>query len=161
MELGQRDRDYEADIYGSGFKESEVAFPEKFTEHGFVTPEEFIRGVKSDFGLVWDGDSLDSCTGDFGSYLSINTPHKTSLYIRAGLPVIVWSGSAMAGFVMEKGIGFTVDRLEDINDLAGSVTPDEYARMKMNVEKVASDMARGEYFKRAYKEAVKGLETGA
>lgn len=151
-------QNYKVDIYGSGLKdELELENSDAFGNYGFFRPEEFIKFVHSDFGLVWDGDSLESCEGDFGSYLRINTPHKTSMYIRAGLPVIVWSKSAMAGFVKENGIGLCIDRLEDINNIATSVTREEYDRMRSNVAKVAYDLARGAYFKRAVSEAIKAM----
>ena len=42
------------------------------------------------WGLVWDGAKLDS--GDTGlDYERFNQPHKISLYLACGLPLIVWS----------------------------------------------------------------------
>ena len=42
----------------------------KNTEYaGQYSPEEFAIHLKQSFGVVWDGDSLDSCTGVFGEYM--------------------------------------------------------------------------------------------
>lgn len=158
-EWGNVIRDYVVDIYGSGFRMDEVDVPEKFFDHGFVAAEDIIAGMTSDYGLVWDGHSLDSCEGDFGSYLALNTPHKVSLYLRARLPVIIWSGAAMADFVKRNGIGFTVDTLDEINERVKSVTPEEYAAMRKNVDAVAADVAAGKFFRKAAREAIKYFET--
>lgn len=158
-EWGNVIRDYVVDIYGSGFRMDEVDVPEKFFDHGFVAAEDIIAGMTSDYGLVWDGHSLDSCEGDFGSYLALNTPHKVSLYLRARLPIIIWSGAAMADFVKRNGIGFTVDTLDEINERVKSVTPEEYAAMRKNVDAVAADVAAGKFFRKAAREAIKYFET--
>jgi len=59
---------------------------------GKFSPEK-INAIKGNWGLVWDGESLDTCSGLFGNYLQINSPHKTSLYLAAGIPIIVWKQS--------------------------------------------------------------------
>ncbi len=157
-EWGNVIRDYVVDIYGSGFRMDQVDVPEKFFAHGFVAAENIIAGMTSDYGLVWDGHSLESCEGDFGSYLALNTPHKVSLYLRARLPIIIWSGAAMADFVTRNGIGFTVDTLDEINARVKAVTPEEYAEMRRNVDRVAADIAAGKFFRKAAAEAIAGLE---
>ena len=48
----------------------------QITYQGFVPSEEFIKHIDADFGLVWDGDSLDGCSGEYGQYLKWNSPHK-------------------------------------------------------------------------------------
>ena len=53
------------------------------TYQGFVPSEDFIKSIDADFGLVWDGDSLDTCSGEYGQYLKWNSPHKVSFYLRA------------------------------------------------------------------------------
>ncbi|MDE6317594.1 MAG: galactofuranosyltransferase [Muribaculaceae bacterium] len=153
-------RDYVVDIYGSGFRMDQVEKPEKFFDHGFVDAENLIAGMTSDYGLVWDGHSTDSCEGDFGSYLALNTPHKVSLYLRARLPLIIWSGAAMADFVTSNGIGITVDNLEEINERIKAVTPEEYAEMRRNVDRVATDIAAGKFFRKAAGEAIRYFENG-
>ena len=151
-------RNYVVDIYGLGFRMDEVESPEKFYDHGFVAPEDIIVGMTSDYGLVWDGHSIDNCEGDFGSYLALNTPHKVSLYLRARLPIIIWSGAAMAAFVKSKGIGITVDNLDEINQRIKEVTPEQYAAMRKNVDSIAADIAAGKYFREAALRAINHLE---
>ena len=57
--------------------------------------------MDQNFGLVWDGTSLDGCNGRYGEYLKFNNPHKTSLYLSCGIPVIIWKEAALADFVEE------------------------------------------------------------
>lgn len=54
-----------------------------------LAAEELPGALVQSFGLVWDGNSMDTCTGNYGSYLRINDPHKVSLYLSSGLPIIV------------------------------------------------------------------------
>lgn len=80
--------------------------------------------------MVWDGTSVSTCTGDFGEYLQYNNPHKTSLYIRCQLPVIIWKQAALADFVRENGIGICVDSLEELEKILNTLSEEEYAEMK-------------------------------
>lgn len=150
-------RNYVVDIYGSGFRKDQVSCPGCFHDHGFVDAENLIAGMTSDYGLVWDGDSLESCSGDFGEYLSLNTPHKVSLYIRAQLPVIVWSGSAMASFVMDNGIGIVIDSLRDLDSRLLSVSREEYDMIKGNVAAMSRKIASGYFFRKAAGQALTSL----
>ncbi len=157
-EWGNVIRNYVVDIYGSGFRMDEVAAPKKFFNHGFVAAENIIVGMTSDYGLVWDGHSLSSCEGDFGSYLALNTPHKVSLYLRARLPIIIWSGAAMAEFITSNGLGFTVETLDEINSRVKSITTEEYDKMRKNVDKIATEIASGKFFRKAAAEAIAHFE---
>lgn len=148
-EWGNSICNYVVDIYGSGFRMDEVARPECFYDHGFVSAEDLIAGMTSDYGLVWDGDSLDSCSGDFGEYLSLNSPHKVSLYIRAGLPVIIWSRAAMASFVKDNGIGIAIDSLRDLDKVLPAITREDYDRMKGNVAAMSRKIASGYFFRKS------------
>ncbi len=141
-------------VYGRGFDKSSAECPEKFNIKGFMLPNKLIGEAEGDFGLVWDGDSVDSCSGDWGEYLKVNTPHKISLYIRCGLPVIVWREAAMAGFIEENGIGISIDSLRDIEGVYERMTQDEYEQMCDNVRRVSDLMSEGGYFSRAISEVV-------
>ena len=89
--------------------------------------------LKGSWGLVWDGDSISSCAGYLGDYMKIIAPHKFSLYIAVGLPVIVWSGSAMADVVREKNIGIVIDSLYELKGKIESLSQDEYDKILGNV----------------------------
>ena len=64
---------------------------------GCFKPEELQDAIREDFGLIWDGSSRASCEGNVGNYMRYNNPHKLSLYLACGIPVIVWRQRASAG----------------------------------------------------------------
>ena len=83
----------------------------------------------------------------YQEYLKIIAPHKFSLYIAVGLPVIVWSGSAMAKVVREKKIGIVVDSLYELKDKIEAISYDKYLLVKMNVRDFGFDLRNNEMLK--------------
>lgn len=147
---------YELDLYGKGFNDAENNC-KLLHYHGFMASDDFISSVNADFGIVWDGDSIAECTGAWGEYLKINNPHKTSFYLCAGVPVIVWSKAAMAPFVKEQNVGLVVDSLSQISERLAALTPAEYACMKEAAGKVSERLSQGYYFKEGLKSAYEYL----
>lgn len=143
------------DLYGPNYVQQESKDQVRY--HGSFPPNQLPSQLKQGFGLVWDGDSIDECNGPFGNYLRYNNPHKLSLYIASGLPVIVWSQSALAGFVQEQGIGLIVDSLQDLpQDFAG-LTQASYQSFAQNSLRLSRDLRSGRYTKQAVGEAVARL----
>lgn len=128
------------DLYGVNYSDS----PKRYIQYkGKFIPENipFHEG----FGLVWDGDSIDTCSGDTGEYMRINNPHKLSLYMAARIPVIVWKESAIAQFVKENNVGFCVDSLYEIEELISNVTEDTYRKLVDNVTVISERVHNGYY----------------
>lgn len=136
-------------LYGNGFDMDKAEGKEHLHYKGFVNSDDLIKEAEGDFGLVWDGDSIDECSGDWGSYLRFNNPHKTSLYLRCGLPVIIWSKAALAGFVKENGVGICIDSLRDLDTVLSGLTAEEYQQMKKNVERISKQLSEGYYCRKA------------
>lgn len=114
-------------------------------------PEELVGKLDGQFGLVWDGDSIETCSGAYGAYLRYNSPHKASLYLAAGLPLIVWKESALASYVKEKGVGLCIGSLSGLGSILGRLTEDEYAGMLDNVARERKKIVHGEYLASALK----------
>ncbi|MCR5836217.1 MAG: hypothetical protein K6G88_06915 [Lachnospiraceae bacterium] len=116
---------------------------------GLLPSNEIQYLLRGSYGLVWDGDSIETCSDIHGEYLKINNPHKMSLYLAAGIPIITWKKAAIADFVIKNGGGVVVDSLEDLNyiDLSKS-----YSEFKRNAEIIKKRIAAGEYLKRAIRE---------
>lgn len=112
---------------------------------GFLPSETFISQIDTDFGLVWDGDSLDTCSGDYGEYLRWNSPHKVSFCLRAGLPIIIWKEAAVAPIIEREGIGIAINSLKELKDIFKNLTKDDLARMKANAQEMAKKLNEG-YF---------------
>ncbi len=138
---------WQLDLYGKGFDAAQNPCPQQLHYHGFIASDDFIAQVNAHFGLVWDGDSLDECTGDWGEYLRINDPHKTSFYLRAGIPVIVWSQAAMAPFIEEQKVGISVDSLSQIADRLSALSPASYQELKQNALAMSRRLDEGFYIK--------------
>lgn len=145
---------FELHVFGNGDKMPSLQAEKSFVFHGFQPADAFIRNVGGDFGLVWDGDSLDACTGPFGEYLKVNSPHKVSFYLRAGLPVIIWKESALAPLIAQEGIGITISSLRDLAPRLAAITPEAYAAMRERVKDVAGRLAHGAFFRQAVSESL-------
>lgn len=113
-----------------------------------VFTSEHVSVLEGSWGLVWDGDSVDTCAGMLGNYLKYNAPHKLSLYIVAHLPLIVWDQSAMAEYVREKRIGICVSSLRDVSDRIDNMTDEEYNRILENVKRESEALRNGEHLRK-------------
>jgi hypothetical protein len=103
-------------LYGPNFDESLIQY-QHITYHESLPPEEFPEKVTQGFGLVWDGNSIETCTGSTGKYLRYKNPHKLSFYLASGLPVIIWKQAAEAQFVEENKVSICVDSLYELEDV--------------------------------------------
>ena len=111
--------------------------------------------MEGSFGLIWDGDSLETCSGDYGKYLEYNNPHKLSLYIAAGIPVITWKGAAIADFIKKYNIGFTVNSIYEISEIIGKMTLSEYEEYKNNLKGLQEKVCSGFFTKMALEKIIK------
>lgn len=92
-----------------------------------------------------------TCSGIFGDYLRINNPHKTSLYLACGIPVITWNKAAIAQYVRKNRVGITVSSLDEINEKLKDVSKDEYNLMRKNAKKCSERVRNGYYLKKQYR----------
>ena len=137
-------------LYGKGMK---TTYKGLFM--GEYDPIRIVSEVDGMFGLVWDGKSAKTCSGNFGKYLRINTSHKFALYMAARKPVIVWSESPLASIVKERGIGFDVSSLEQIAFRISELSFQGYLAMKRNVEEMRKDIISGRHLKDVILSAMK------
>lgn len=149
---------WQMDLYGKGFDATQMPTansqePSPLRYHGFIASDDFFAKAEADFGLVWDGDSFDECTGDWGEYLRINDPHKTSFYLRAGIPVIVWKEAAMASFIEEQKVGICVSSLSEIGERFAALSPADYQTLKQNALAMSCRLNDGYYIKEGLKAA--------
>lgn len=112
---------------------------------GVVSPDELPYIIKGAFGLVWDGDSTETCSGKYGEYLRVNNPHKLSLYLASHMPVLIWDEAAEAEFIRSNGLGFPVRSINEAVDIASGIDELQYSILVKNVESFASKLNSG-YF---------------
>ena len=139
-------------LFGVGYNEKNDG--KNIYYKGKFLPEELLDYLEGSFGLVWDGQSIEKCEGGFGEYLKYNNPHKASLYITAGMPIIVWSHSALANFVLDNKIGIIINNLGELDKKINNLSDKEYRDMKKNAEKIGKRLKEGYYLKKAIKATV-------
>lgn len=96
---------------------------------------ENVQHIKGSWGVVWDGDSLDTCNGTWGEYLKIIASHKFSMYLVAELPIVVWKKSAMAKLVEQNNLGVTVDSLTELSERIDHISSEEYNNIIASIRK--------------------------
>ncbi len=133
-------------LYGIGY---EGKTDDYIRYHGAFPAEELPQKLKGKFGLIWDGDSTESCSGVYGDYLRYNDPHKASLYLACGIPVIIWREAALSELVEKEGCGLIIDSLSELKDKFDSMSQSEYIMLKDNAIRVGKSLRRGEYTLRA------------
>jgi hypothetical protein len=91
----------------------------KFQYKGAFSSDVIPLMLVGKFGLIWDGNSLNGCKGTNkiginADYIRYNSPHKLSLYIASGIPVICWEKSGIAQFVKNKKIGVCISSITEL-----------------------------------------------
>ncbi len=122
--------------------------------HGSFPSDEIPVHLESGFGLVWDGESIDGCTGKSGQYLRYNNPHKLSLYISSGLPVVIWKHAAESEFVETNGIGLCVDSLYELETRMEALTEKEYQAFLEAMNDIRGKLQTGYYGGSALEQAL-------
>ncbi len=152
--------EFKMNLYGLGFdyEKLNVAKDKSILSYKGAFPSDVVAyKIEGSFGLVWDGISTEECSGQYGQYLKYNNPHKTSLYLLCGLPVIVWDKAAISTFVLENGIGITISNLKDLSDTLEKLSEKEYNKMKTNVNHVRKKIISGGYLSDAVHQAMQNM----
>ena len=140
-------------LYGVGFDESRALANE--TYFGSFLPDELPVALEGGFGLVWDGDSAETCSGVFGEYLRYNNSHKASLYLASGFPLVVWKQSALSHFVLENGCGIAVESLHDLSQAIEQLDDKDYQDLLVNAKRIGQKIRNGSYLTNALNKIVK------
>jgi len=140
-------------LYGVGFDESRALANE--TYFGSFLPDELPAALEGGFGLVWDGDSAETCSGVFGDYLRYNNSHKASLYLASGFPLVVWKQSALSHFVLEKNCGIAVESLHDLKNTIENLSDADYQELVANAKNIGKKIRDGFYLTSALKQLTK------
>ena len=145
------------DLYGPNFDESLNAFT-NISYHGSFPSDEVPYQLDKGFGLVWDGESIEGCLGLSGQYLRYNNPHKLSLYIASGIPVVIWKEAAEAEFVSKNHLGLCVDNLHEMQDQLNQLTEEDYREIRESVKSVKQKLLSGTFARKALEEALNLLD---
>lgn len=121
---------------------------------GSKSPDKLIEEItECAWGLVWDGNSLETCKGLLGTYLRFNNSHKCGLYLAAGIPIIVWKESGMASFTDKYKIGISVSSLQEASNVIRDMDKDTYTLYRKNARLIGVKISKGEFFLKALEKA--------
>jgi hypothetical protein len=138
-------------VYGQPYTQ-QMAEQANLEYMGTSEPYALPAKLKASYGLVWYGDSLDHVSGNIGPYLSIISPHKVSLYLLCGIPLIVPEHTAVAGLVQQYKLGIVIANLHEMQAAMDAVSSEEYASMCNNVKSIAASVASGQGLRLALQE---------
>lgn len=148
-------KDVNFELYGLNFNKSIEG--ENIHYNGVVPSDELPNKLNSGFGLIWDGTSIETCAGPLGNYLKFNNPHKLSLYLASGLPVVIWRQAAEAAFVEKHHLGITVDSLHDLSDILKNIDEKTYQEYLKNVNVISNELMNGVYTKKALEKSLSNI----
>ena len=130
-------------LYGILHDEIKLA---SFMNYKGLFPPNNVSIIEGEGGLLWDGDSIEDCEGQFGRYLEMIAPHKFSLYLASGLKVIVWEKSAMSPIVKNRNLGIIVKNLYEVSQKISALSEKEKNDMDNNVQIIKNEIRTGHFF---------------
>lgn len=143
-------------LYGLQFDGIEKIISQENVEYkGSFMPEELISNLEGGWGLVWDGDTIETCSGLSGEYLKYNNPHKVSMCIVSERPIIIWNKAAMADYIVTNGLGIGIDNLKDLKITLEGISSEQYKVMKTNVLREKKRLING----KSLQDAIKKIES--
>ena len=81
--------------------------------------------------------------------MKYNNPHKVSLYLSSGLPVVIWKKAALAEFINKHQVGIVVENLAQLQNKLDSLTEEEYLNLRHNAQSVSEKLKKGHYIVKA------------
>lgn len=122
--------------------------------------DEIVSSLDGGFGVVVTENLVEKSNMNFVYYNQFNNPTKLSMYLAAGLPVIVSSKTYHAQLVEKHGIGLVIDDLNEIDQIFSRMSPEDYHRLLENVKSWQEAVASGFFIKRALIAMLRTLELG-
>ncbi|WFR75724.1 hypothetical protein P9166_12485 [Lactococcus lactis] len=138
----------------------------KVLESGSITwlgrqpSDEIVSRLDGGFGVVVTENLIEKSNMNFVYYNQFNNPTKLSMYLAAGLPVIVSSKTYHASLVEKYGIGLVVDDLNEIDKIFSTMTAQSYQQLVNNVRTWQEAVSEGFFIKRALLAMLRTLELG-
>lgn len=122
--------------------------------------DEIVAEIDGGFGIVVSDNIKEKSNMNFAFYNQFNNPTKLSLYLAAGIPLIVASKTPHSKLVAEHGIGLVVDDLNDIDQILAKITAAEYQQMLERVKPWQEAVCKGYFVKRALMAMIRYIDLG-
>ncbi|MDT2459145.1 hypothetical protein [Enterococcus avium] len=115
---------------------------------GVYAQYDLLRRIpKNCFGIAWDNDLPQG--GKYREYTRYNAPHKISLYLALGMPVIVWQNAAISELILHYKLGYVIESLDEVDSLMERITKEELMHLKQRVNKFSYLLREGIFTKQA------------
>lgn len=111
----------------------------------------FERIPRDRFGIFWESGL------NYQEYSKYTMPHKCSLYLALGMPIIAWKESNIATLIEKEGLGIIVESLDEIDQKLKSLSEQELIDMKKRVNKFSYRIRSGFYTKNALAQLEQGI----
>lgn len=141
-----------------GRQEPDFPLSDNLDYQGEYQQDELLWRLPFCFGLAWDTDSPNG--SKFGEYTKYNNPHKVSMYLGQGLPVIVWSQAGIAPFITKNHLGYAVDSIEQIDGLLAGLSDEEINDTLASVNQMKAAIRNGFFTRRVLTDAEAGTRYG-
>lgn len=102
------------------------------------------------YGLVWP-------SGEENEYYQLIQPYKVGSFLAAGIPVILQKGLAPEKTILDNGLGFVVESLEEADRIIQSTSEEEYNRMVQRISEFNTLVKDGWFTKKMLTDAVMWL----
>ncbi|MCK8606209.1 beta-1,6-galactofuranosyltransferase [Leuconostoc citreum] len=130
------------------------------TWNGRKPSDEIVAEIDGGFGIVVSDNIKEKSNMNFVYYNQFNNPTKLSLYLAAGIPLIVSSKTPHAAFVKEHGIGLVVDDLNDIDQMLATMIALDYQKLINRVIPWQKAVCEGYFVKRALMAMIRYVDLG-
>lgn len=130
-------------VYGKGLAQP---FSSDYVKYkGIFEPDYPV--MEGNWGLVWDGPVLNTCSGLLGDYLRYNSSHKISLYLALGIPVIIWEQSSLKDFITQRHLGIAVRSLQELPEVLHSLSAEDLHKFRSAAGRFSATIRSGEMLK--------------
>lgn len=127
---------------------------------GSLPSDELMISLESGFGLVNSFEIIEKSNPGWREYSKWNNPTKLSLYLAAGIPVVVHAESPHAELIKKYNIGLVLNHLNDIDQVLSEMTEENYQQMIKNVKPWSKAIRNGYFMKRSFRLVKEYLELG-
>lgn len=121
---------------------------------GYVHPDMIPRMLNYGFGLAFDAASK---AGDFATYQTMNLSHKVSMFLAAGVPLIINAKAASAETIEAANAGILINDIEEIDSALESINEHDYAEMVAGARRLGELVRTGFFYRQVILSAEKYL----
>lgn len=145
-------------IYGK--KVEKLVIPEAVTFCEYRTFEQLPALFDGGFGLINAPEIQEQSRDDLDNYHQYDNPFSLSVFLAAGLPLIVLSNSPHAAWVSGHGAGLVLKDLTDLDVTLENLSQEDYQSMVTAIRPYQEAVSSGFFIKRTLLNAIRVLELG-